>query len=241
MDGLDPPLPREWMDPAKRPPRNYLLNWQLELLNFYDENPEFVRDCELVFHDPPQNPGKPRPLRPFQTLFDFPPLPAAWKNPQRRLIDMEQEQIEILDKYDRDPHAKIHLFDDWEGLHSLPFRENPSRNRRGKMVGPSAQEPKKVVSDLGRLAGADVPFFKPEIDPSFRTLTSKGLRKEREERKNYERGERREVVPVRRQAEENCHKRKVCMLEDQRKKLFSKICSIDKMIEEIKQKLAFTE
>ena len=238
-DWLNSPLPREWMDPAKRPPRNYLLNWQLDLLDFYDENPEMVVDCELVFHDPPQNPHKPRPLLPFETLFDYPPLPVAWKNPNMRPRNLEQEHKEMLDRYDKDPYANSHLFDDWEWLHSLPFRENPqSRNGRGRMVGPSGHMPKKVFSDAGKLAGADVPFFRPEIDPPFRTLTRKTLRNEREERKK---NERREVVPVRNLAEESCWKGGMCTREDQRRKIYSKICSIEKMIGEIKRKLAFAE
>ena len=233
-----PLLPREWMDPAKRPPRNYLLNWQLDLLDFHDDDPQMG---ELVFYPHEGIPGRPRPLRPFQTLYDLPPLPAAWKNPDMRPRDLRNTR-EVLDKYDRDPYSNIHLFDDWEGLESLPFRENTlSRNRIGKIVGPSAQDPKKVFTDLGRLAGADFPFFRPEIDPPFRTLTRKGLRKDREERKKNESSERREVVLMRNLAEENCRKGRLCTREDQRRKIYRKINSIEKMIGEIKKKLAFTE
>ena len=227
-------LPREWMDPAKRPPRSYLFKWQLSLLDYYDRTPQIVNYVDDFFHKPVRNPHSPHSLRPFRTVFDFPPLRAALKDPRRRPRRMRQWQREILDCYDKHPLANMHLFDDWEGPIN-PFRtRRPDSNR----VGPSAQSPKKVLSNVGKLVGADSPHFRPRIEPPFKTVTRKGLRKEREIREMIENlsisGE---VVPSRSQPEERSRKMQDC----RRREIYDSICSIESMICDIKQKLAFTE
>ena len=223
-------LPREWMDPAKRPPRSYLFRWQLALLDSYDRNPQIVD----FFHKPVQNPHSPHPLKPFRTVFDFPPLPAVLKDPARRPRRLRQWQREILDCYDRDPSCNMHLFDDWKGP------DNPFQTRRpdSKRVGPSAQSPKKVLSNVGKLVGADSPHFEPRIDPPFRSVTRKGLRKDREIREMIGNlsisGE---VVPSRSQPEERGRK----MQDYQKREIYDSICLIESMICDIKRKLSFPE
>ena len=209
-------LPREWMDPAKRPPRIYLFPWQLEMLDTYDQNPQMVNLFNNVFHQPEQNPNVPHSSTPFKTVFDFPPLPASWKNPNRRPRRMRQWQKDLLECYDKDPSKNFQLFDDWEG------RYHPNRNRRDlrrvlsdlKRVGPSAQRPKKVLSNVGKLAGADAPDFDPPIEPPFKP------------------------VKRRRKQPEESHQK---IQEDQRREIYDSIRSIESMICDIKQKLYFSE
>ena len=214
-------LPREWMVPAKRPPTNYLLPWQILMLNTYDylhqqQDPQLVNLFDDVFHKPVQNPNVPRSLTAFKTIFDFPPLPASWKNPHRRPGRMSQLEKDLLECYDRDPSKNFQLFDDWEG------RYYPNRNRRDlrrvlsdlKKVGPSAQRPKKVLSNVGKLAGADAPDFDPPIEPPFKPVKRR-----------------------RKQPEESNQK----IQEDQRREIYDSIRSIESMICDIKQKLYFSE
>ena len=206
-------LPREWMDPAKRPPRIYLFPWQLSMLDTYDQNPQLVNLFNEVFHEPVQNPHVPHSLAAFKTVFDFPPLPHAWRDPLRRPRNLSQWQKDVLECYDKDPFANIHLFDDWEHYH-----QNRIRRSELKRVGPSAQNATKVFSNVGKLAGADNPDFDPPIEPPFKIVT----------RRRY-------------QQEESCQKGKVWMREYQNRKIYDSICSIESMICGIKKKLSLSK
>ena len=123
---------------------------------------------------------------------------------------MSQLEKDLLECYDRDPLRNVQLFDDWEGQYYL------NRNRRSdlKRVGPSAQSPNKVLSNVGKLAGADAPDFDPPIEPPFKPVKRR-----------------------RKQPEESSRK----MQEDQKREIYDSIRSIESMICDIKQKLYFSE
>ena len=154
--------PRDWMDPAKRPPRNYLFPWQLTMLDTYDQNPQLVNLFNDVFHEPVQNPRVPHSLKTFKTVFDFPPLPASWKNTHGRPRRLRQWQKDVLECYDKDRLRSVQLFDDWEHYHL-----NGNRHSELKRVGPSARNAKKVFGNVGKLVGADAPDFNPPIKAAF--------------------------------------------------------------------------
>ena len=69
-------LPREWMDPAKRPPKDYLLPWQQMMLDIYDYLQQ-QQDLQLAnlfnhdFHEPVRNPHVPHSLTAFKTILRF--------------------------------------------------------------------------------------------------------------------------------------------------------------------------
>ena len=240
-------LPRDWMDPAKRPPENYLLSWQRDRLDSYDRSPLLVNMLD-VFQDPVREPHAPQT---FKTVFDFPPLPRAWKDPQRRPRRLRMWQKEVLARYDANPGDNMHLFNDWKGPRSHPLQPAGNRHQEIKNIGPSTQKPKEIFTNKGKLVGADDMFFSPPIEAPFKTLTKERLRKERERIINHQNNSN-EVVPLRNQPEEskyrgsfrnveNYQKMKLRVHQNQIKKAYDSICSIESMISDIKQKLSLSK